>query len=122
MDDYISKPVDPRKLLEKIELWSKNGDRDVPIATDGSQASDRPGGEPKDHPPIDFEKALARAMGDREFLEEILQQFVEGLPQQLETLKTAVINGDANSLISQAHSLKGESANLEAVGLTDKGV
>ena len=118
MDDYISKPVDPRKLLEKIELWTKNGDKGLPIETDRHQDNDLPGGAPKGNPPIDFEKALARAMGDREFLEEILQQFVEGLPQQLETLKTAVVNGDTNALISQAHSLKGESANLEALDLS----
>ena len=70
--------------------------------------------ETKANSPIDYEKALVRAMGDKEFLKEILQEFIADLPQQLEVLETAVSNTDAEALAKQAHTLKGASANLAA--------
>ncbi len=63
---------------------------------------------------MDIEKALERSMGDKEFLEEILQEFVSSMPQQLEALETAVTGGDGESIAHQAHTMKGASANLGA--------
>ena len=47
-------------------------------------------------------------------MEEILKEFVSGLPQQLEALETAVTGGDGESIARQAHTMKGASANLGA--------
>ena len=68
----------------------------------------------KNQIPMDIEKALERSMGDKEFLEEILKEFVSGLPEQLEALETAVTGGDGESIAHQAHTMKGASANLGA--------
>ena len=62
----------------------------------------------------DIEKALERSMGDKEFLEDILQEFVKGMPEQIEALETAVSGGDGESIAQQAHTMKGASANLGA--------
>jgi HPt (histidine-containing phosphotransfer) domain-containing protein len=64
--------------------------------------------------PIDFDKTLERAMGDQEFLEKILQQFIADLPRQMKILETALMNTDSETLAKQAHALKGAAANLGA--------
>ena len=118
MDDYISKPVDPQELLDKVQLWTKNSREKDMAATDMPVEKEMTAQETTESAPIDYDKALARAMGDREFLEEILQQFIDDLPRQLETLETALSNTDAEALASQAHTLKGAAANLGALDMS----
>ncbi|MBW2107263.1 MAG: Hpt domain-containing protein [Deltaproteobacteria bacterium] len=64
--------------------------------------------------PIDLTKAVQRAMGDSSFLETMLEKFLEGMPAQVEALKTAIEKGDSDGLRETAHSLKGAAANLSA--------
>ena len=113
MDDYISKPVNPQELLEKIEKWISKGEKDADAKNDSPVDHgrfDRKAGTP----PIDIEKALARAMGDRAFLNMLIGEFVKNLPEQIEALRFAVDKEDVKALAKQAHALKGASANLSA--------
>ena len=52
--------------------------------------------------------------GDREFFEELLAGFFEDAPQQVETARQALAEGDAETLRRAAHSLKSNSANFGA--------
>ena len=51
-------------------------------------------------------------MGDKSFLEMLLEEFVNNLPDQIETLRVAIEDKDAEALTEKAHALKGSSANL----------
>jgi two-component system sensor histidine kinase/response regulator len=99
MDDYISKPINPQELLDKIERWT------------GKEKATSPG------PPVDLDKALERAMGDRAFLVRMFQEFTQGILGQIRSLRSAVEKGDGEALRKQAHSLKGAAKNLSAEGI-----
>jgi len=99
MDDYISKPVERKILLETIRKWT-------------GRSENRP--DTAKAPPLDLEAALPRFGGDKAFLAEMLEEFLGYAPSQLEALAAAVQEGNPEELDKQAHSLKGGSANFAA--------
>ncbi|MFH1292697.1 MAG: response regulator [Pseudomonadota bacterium] len=116
MDDYISKPVEPQELLEKIERWAYI-EKGAPSGEGEAGGQSGLPGKGRDTPPIDLDRAIERAMGDSAFLERMLHEFLAGVPAQIEALSTALEQGDAEGLIRQAHTLKGAAANLSADGV-----
>ncbi len=117
MDDYISKPIDPAILLEKIKLWGHHGN---PVSP--KNLANKPPMEIQDKqqktPPINVKKALERAMDDKDFLEEILQQFLNDLPRQIIEMADTLSKNELATLAQQAHAIKGASANLSAEQLS----
>ncbi|MCP4409984.1 MAG: response regulator [Gammaproteobacteria bacterium] len=63
MDDYITKPTDPQELLNKVQLWTKNSNKDDSAGADMAEEEEMPVGKTKESAPIDFDKTLKRAMG-----------------------------------------------------------
>lgn len=63
-----------------------------------------------------FDRAalLDRVEGDEELLAVMIQLYVEDAPRALETMRSALQQGDMHTLERAAHSLKGSSANLAA--------
>ena len=116
MDDYISKPIDPPELRALIDKWSGKAAKRRQEAGDPSEqrgaADERP-----ERLPVDLDKALQRAEGDREFLEQMLQHFVTGLPDQIKAFSLVMEEGDGEKLAQQAHSLKGSAATLGVEGV-----
>jgi len=151
MDDYVTKPLEPRALFNAIDRWTQKNDsgkinqtikQDQP--TDSQQefspmlAADWVGGsEPApsfetpdpdpvsqakstlERPPADLEGALFRFDGDRAFMMEMCSEFKDHLPHRIEEFKSALSNGDMNSLCRLAHNLKGVSLNFNAVPLSE---
>jgi two-component system sensor histidine kinase/response regulator len=117
MDDYTTKPINPEELLEKIEKWTR-----VEKNVSSPEAKvEKEFVQPKTQEeicPLDFEKALERAMGDKDFLRMLLGGFIQELPDQIESLKVAVAGTDMVALTEQAHKLKGSAANLSAYGVS----
>jgi two-component system sensor histidine kinase/response regulator len=110
MDDYISKPIEPQKLFETIEKWTKSPDRKKAIS-----GQDKPGKDDllKDIP-VDIETALNRFDGDKEFFKEMLGEFLNYAPKQLEKLTEAIERDNAKVVEREAHSVKGAAGNLGA--------
>jgi HPt (histidine-containing phosphotransfer) domain-containing protein len=65
-------------------------------------------------PPLDVAGALANALGDRDFLKELLDLFVRETDPAIEKLDSAVRGGQAEAIMRIAHSLKSSSGNLRA--------
>ncbi len=63
---------------------------------------------------IDWETAIERLGGDKEFLIELLNELVEQIDQSLPDLKTAIEQKNYSDVRSIAHGLKGAAANLGA--------
>lgn len=63
--------------------------------------------------PID-EEALVDLADDPEFLETLIRTFQEDCSEYLTAIRTAVEEGDTNTLMRQAHGLKGAAANMQA--------
>jgi CheY-like chemotaxis protein len=114
MDDYVSKPVDPKKLSKVAERWigRLSDPAQTPVSADSvepvseSVVFDRPG-------------LLARTMEDEELLREIVGCFLEDAPSLIDGLKAHVHSGDAAAAGAQAHSLKGAAANVGGVALAE---
>jgi|GEM_PF-1288114 len=108
MNDYISKPVDPDELLDKLDKWTP--------ATSGLEREETrvaaSGQDAEDERPFNMDTSLKRAMGDREFLQEMVAAFIKQLPDHLSALDHALKHQDASTLSNCAHTLKGAAANL----------
>jgi CheY-like chemotaxis protein/HPt (histidine-containing phosphotransfer) domain-containing protein len=119
MDDYISKPLDPAKLVAAIERHLKNAPK-VVVETRANTPS-APAlpaiSQPVSLPPIDPAALLERCMGNVAFVEKILEKFREQSLQTIEQLVKDVASGNAEAASRVAHSLKGTAANLSAVPL-----
>jgi len=116
MNDYVSKPVEPQKLLEAIERQLAGSAQFAgSVSTKkGIEKQGIPPGKKQENSPIDFKKAIKRAMGDKEFLKKMLEQFTMSMPVQVQALKAAIEEGNAEILQREAHTLKGSAANLSA--------
>jgi signal transduction histidine kinase/DNA-binding response OmpR family regulator len=100
MDDYLTKPLDSRRLCLLVEQ----------IASGRSTA---PGATIPDL----SDQVLARVGGDRELLAEISRLFVDDAPRHLEQIRIALDARDGEALRRAAHGLKGAAANFDADGV-----
>ncbi len=116
MDDYVSKPIEPQELFETIEKWTKSRGLKKDLLPFTLHPS--PLEKEKDIP-VNFETALDRFGGDKKFFKEMLQEFLEYAPKQLEKLAQAIERGDAKVVEREAHSIKGAAGNLGAKVLAD---
>jgi len=111
MDGYLAKPLQP-KALETAIAAALTGTRGPTAApTDGPAAAETAS-------PLDRARLLERVGGDRRALAQIVRIFREDAPRQLARLRQAIRAGDAPSLRSAAHALKGAVSNFAAASAT----
>ena len=127
MDDYVSKPVDVRKLFEAIDR--SVAPQSTPAGNGAEVAS-----EALAHPaavdavaqnaesPIDSGALLDRVEGDTELLRELIGLFLQDAPRQLSTLRAALACNDARALQAAAHSIKGAASNFAAAAVVEAAV
>jgi HPt (histidine-containing phosphotransfer) domain-containing protein len=99
MDDYISKPIDPRLLFEAVE-------------------QSRPAPAPQ-KVAVDRSSLLERVGGDTALMREVVGLFLEDCPPRLAAIRRAVEQRDPDALRTEAHALKGAAGNLSATGLAE---
>jgi HPt (histidine-containing phosphotransfer) domain-containing protein len=104
MDDYVSKPIDPAKLIAAIHGQLKARQRSAisEPATPAIPSSD----------PVDYFSLVNRCMGNSKLADKLLGKFRDAVVQDLARLKESVAAGDGRLLARQAHTLKGGAANL----------
>ncbi len=115
MDDYIAKPIEPQELFGTINKWTKSRDQEIIVQRQEQSKKD-------DHTKdvtVDLETALDRFGGDKEFFKEMLEEFLNYAPKQLEKLTDAIETGDAKVVEKEAHSVKGAAGNLGAKRIAD---
>ena len=140
MDDYIAKPLDKRVLFTTIERWGKNIDteksdkkrfRTAPFVDvektnitplkqqiSSKRTQPKPDSRPIGNIPVNIDDALIRFDNDRDFFNEMAEDFVNHLPNRLEELKTCYEKVDAIGVSRAAHNLKGMAATFSARELT----
>jgi two-component system sensor histidine kinase/response regulator len=69
--------------------------------------------------PIDLQEALNRAMGEKEFLAMLLEEFIAGLAEQIEALRASIDRQDDATLVKLSHTIKGAAGTLSAKALAD---
>jgi PAS domain S-box-containing protein len=118
MDDYVSKPVDPRALDTTLGKWLASPD--APQHEPDTEPTTEPN-ESIEPPIFDRVSLLDRLMGDEELAEEVLEEFLKRTPGLIASLKSAAAEGDAATVRREAHTIKGSAANVGAEALRETG-
>lgn len=103
MNAVAAKPIHPRDLLEMV---------DRVLSQPAHGPAEPPAADPPEPPPIDIDEALERALGDQEFLRELIDVFIQSLGDQLRALQEARTVGRTDLIEETAHKLKGSAGNL----------
>ncbi len=116
MDDYLSKPFKREELGAILERWVQLG------STDGGRnghspkrsQADSTGGTAVDAETIED---LRETMADK--FNDYVQIFLKEALEQLESIRMSVTDGDTETLIKTAHSLKSSSGFIGAERMSD---
>ncbi|RQD73411.1 Hpt domain-containing protein, partial [Desulfonatronospira sp. MSAO_Bac3] len=139
MDDYLTKPLEPVQLAEMLDKWlgkeeaesrdhshgDEPGSAGWPEGKAGEEAGGNTGEERAaaqgggDLPVYDREKLLEQMSGDQEFIQVIVQMFVEQNTERLEVLLRAIIDGDLAAVRDHAHAIKGSALSVSANALAE---
>ncbi|MBX2857930.1 MAG: response regulator [Cellvibrionaceae bacterium] len=116
MSDYLSKPIAPEILYEKIRYWCAGRD---------SESLKPPSHQPFEISPTEKtlvwdKKSALRRMGNKEHrLRKLTTKFLNGLPELLQGLALSIQQGDYQAMALEAHGIKGVSGNFSAMELMD---
>lgn len=103
MDEYLSKPVEPRALFAMVES--------------GTTISDAPAAPATPH--FDLEDLERRMGGDQALVRDVVRVFLDEGPRQLAAIRAAVGRGDGGLIRTTAHTLKGAVSYLCATRVVD---
>jgi len=111
MDDYLTKPLTPRALLQALGKWLPKtlqaGDGALPRVPAAPAA-------PTATPVWDREALLGRVLGDEVLAHTIVEAFLEDIPQRIHALEDMLGSGQAMDVARQLHTLKGALATVGA--------
>ncbi len=111
MDDYISKPIRLSKLTSALQVWWDGNQSSTPSPVSPENTEDTTTSA------INWEilRELQKAGGgDREFVQEVINSYLEDAPQRLEAIEQAIAKNQSQQLTSSAHALKSLSATVGA--------
>ena len=109
MNAYVTKPIDPEKLIETIESLLANGSGGTPAIS-----RENPVDADKDVVPIDAASLLARCNGKVFLMKKLLATFQQQAPMHVESIEAQLTAGQNQTVGRLAHTIKGMAANLSA--------
>jgi two-component system, sensor histidine kinase and response regulator len=115
MDDFITKPIRPDVLAERLKPWLGGA---LVADVDPGPEMEPPdaAGQPSCWNRL---RALQFVGGDSELLDEMIGLFLQRHPQLLARVETAVLAGDTELLSEAAHTYKGAVSHFAAPGVQD---
>ncbi len=108
MNDYISKPIEPIKILEVFEKFLNDTGIPLPPSKEETQTD-----KLLDNL-LDKEKLLARLLGDEQLLTEMIEEFLTVMPSYIDELENALSDKNTDLIAKRAHKIKGAMANMSA--------
>jgi two-component system, sensor histidine kinase and response regulator len=121
MDDFLTKPLRRRQLLDKVACWLGKAIAEAPTdaapmpaktatnQTDGASIS----------PPMDWFLALEEFMGKKDLLLQVVTSFIKTAASQIARIEKALKEDDGHTVGKEAHAIKGGAANLCADRLSE---
>lgn len=119
MNDYMTKPIRRKPLLEKVSHWLKTSDRTVVEKrsslenTQHDSYTDTSFGAP-----MDWERALEEFLGKQDILRKVSSEFCRTVRRQVTDIEHALETCNAEAVRKEAHAVKGGAANLTADALS----
>jgi Amt family ammonium transporter len=109
MDDYVTKPIEPKLLLDAL---------DRVLGRQPAAAANAPAAASTTVPVIDANQLFERCMQDRGLMSEVLESFGRQATNGLETIRSALARLDQEEIGRLAHHLKGAAATVAAAEVT----
>ena len=106
IDNYISKPFE----VEHIERMLGYSSKALKMKKTVTTASD---------PIFDVQKGIQRVGGDLSTYRELLSDFIQELPVKIKDMQSYFDSGNWDALTRSSHNLKGVSANLGALAVSE---
>ena len=110
IDNYVSKPFEMEHIQRLLKYSFK-----ARLLTDSKQ----PETSAESEKVLDIQKGITQVGGDEAAYKELLSDFVEELPERLQTLQHFFAKKDLTELGRAAHNLNGIAANLGALQLSE---
>jgi two-component system, sensor histidine kinase and response regulator len=117
MDGYVSKPISSL-LLEEALVGALRSRNDAPIVS--SSIARQAAGTPPGTISWDLGNTLERLGGDEKLLHEVLEIFLEEVPNHMAALKNAIVQGNTKAVEEISHTLRGELGYLGVPVVSDR--
>ncbi len=114
MNDYITKPIEPKLLFDIIEKWTN---KSVPNKSTGINTAET---APLFIHGVDTAQGIARLNQDRSAYIQLLKKFVKNHQQDIEEIAAFIEQGDWENARQASHAVRGAAANLGAEKLADE--
>lgn len=122
MDDYLTKPVDPQLLQERLHYWLAERTRDD-ACTDGENIVDinpanqaQEQGPPEQQPLAIWDESSLRKRvgGKKERVYKMVAVFQQTIPERISALRSALAEKKIEKVGVEAHTIKGAAASFGA--------
>jgi CheY-like chemotaxis protein len=116
MDDYVTKPIDPKKVFEVIDVWGVREGKGPGLVRNTQENTSVANPYETQNAVVlaELTSILPRFSDDMAFYVSTLEEFTTILPAKIAEIKTALDLQDYKKVAFIAHSLKGLSANIGA--------
>jgi len=119
MNGHVSKPINPQRLLAEMLRWIKPGERNVleekvsppPTRDEAPEAGEMAG--------FDLELGLDHCAQNPALYRQLLQSFRDSHADDLRRIDAALADGDQETALRTAHTLKSVGITLGAVGMSE---
>lgn len=111
MDDYLTKPIDKKKMLETLHLYLQKEDEidDAVIQEEQSSTIEEAQSSSEE---LDLD-VLAQKMGyDKEDIEVMLGMFLNKIDSQVSSIEEAITLKDHDTIFRTTHAIKGSAGNI----------
>lgn len=114
MNDYISKPIDSRRLIELVERWGAGSQNQTlgRLTRDSDESHEEQSATSTQI--VDFDTALKRLDGNEKLLRDMIGFFREDSPPLLRQIKDGLQSSNVTTARRAAHSLKGLASGFDA--------
>ena len=112
MDACVTKPVEPHRLIEVIATLVQDAGKNLQFSANASEAAGHISAAAAAVDSYTL-NALER-LGGKEFVDELVAQFLDDAADMLRTLAAVVASGDVQAFREQLHALRSAAANIGA--------
>ena len=112
MNDYLSKPVQPGLLAEKIQHWVNP--QTIEVDVEQPSETNQSGKEEGNLSLFNPDDLFNRLMEDEDLVKQVVIAFLKDTPLRLELIKQFIKIEDYQGISRQAHAIKGAAGNISS--------
>jgi two-component system, sensor histidine kinase and response regulator len=114
MNDYVTKPINPKELFRTISRWIKRKPDAAPVKSLKTVKSSPDRALPSSLPGINIDAGVERVGGNAENFRKLLVKFSENHADMAVNIRKALKAGDKEKALLLVHTLKGIAGNIGA--------